>query len=229
MTPDRSARRWVVYACRSPYAAEVAEVIWRRGEEVAVLVDNLGEGSGAAVPHLAVPTPVIGPGELTTGHLALDFVVPLITPGHRHTVLAEARAAGATRFPALVDPMSVVARSAEIGEASVVNTSATVGANTRLGHAVHVNRGASLGHDVIVEDFASIGPAAALAGHVHVGRGAIVGVGAVCAPGVRIGPNAVVGAGAVVVREVAPGAVVVGNPARVLRTADTGYGGVAVP
>jgi acetyltransferase-like isoleucine patch superfamily enzyme len=36
-------------------------------------------------------------------------------------------------------------------------------------------------------------------------------------PGVQIGAGALVGAGAVVVENVPPGAVVVGNPARVVR------------
>ncbi len=48
-------------------------------------------------------------------------------------------------------------------------------------------------------------------------RGARIGGGAVLCPGVEIGEEAFVGAGAVVVRDVAPRAVVVGNPARQLR------------
>jgi UDP-2-acetamido-3-amino-2,3-dideoxy-glucuronate N-acetyltransferase len=47
-------------------------------------------------------------------------------------------------------------------------------------------------------------------------RGATLGSGAVVAGGVRIGRGALVGAGAVVTRDVEPGKVVVGNPARVL-------------
>ena len=50
-----------------------------------------------------------------------------------------------------------------------------------------------------------------------------------CAPGVTVGANATVGAGAVVVRDVAPNTVVVGNPAKTLRTDDPGFGGVSVP
>jgi acetyltransferase-like isoleucine patch superfamily enzyme len=48
-------------------------------------------------------------------------------------------------------------------------------------------------------------------------RRARVGAGAVLCPAVEIGEEAFVGAGAVVVRDVPPGVVVVGNPARVLR------------
>jgi acetyltransferase-like isoleucine patch superfamily enzyme len=47
-------------------------------------------------------------------------------------------------------------------------------------------------------------------------RGASIGSGAVVLGGVQIGERALVGAGAVVTRDVADGATVVGNPARVL-------------
>jgi acetyltransferase-like isoleucine patch superfamily enzyme len=48
-------------------------------------------------------------------------------------------------------------------------------------------------------------------------RGARIGGGAILCPGVEIGEEAFVGAGAVVTKDVPPGVVVVGSPARVLR------------
>jgi len=51
-------------------------------------------------------------------------------------------------------------------------------------------------------------------------RGASLGSGAVILGGVRIGSDAFVGAGAVVTRDVRPGEVVVGSPARVMQRAN---------
>ena len=48
-------------------------------------------------------------------------------------------------------------------------------------------------------------------------RGASIGSGAVILCGVTIGEGATVGAGSVVTHDVAPGTVVAGNPARILR------------
>lgn len=44
--------------------------------------------------------------------------------------------------------------------------------------------------------------------------GADIGVGAVILPGVTVGAGSIVGAGAVVTKDVAPGTIVAGNPAR---------------
>lgn len=54
----------------------------------------------------------------------------------------------------------------------------------------------------------------------RVRRRASIGSGAVILPGVTVGEGAVVGAGSVVTEDVAPRAVVAGNPARVIRTLD---------
>jgi UDP-2-acetamido-3-amino-2,3-dideoxy-glucuronate N-acetyltransferase len=53
-------------------------------------------------------------------------------------------------------------------------------------------------------------------------RGASIGSNATILCGLEIGERAVVGAGAVVTRSVPPGAVVAGNPARVLRVISDG-------
>ena len=224
---------WIIYACRTSFAVEVAEIVWRRDEEVALLVDNLPAGderaAGAGPPGADVDAPVLRPAQLSPEQLELNAVVPLITPGHRFAVEAEARDLGLASFPALVDPTAVIARTATVGDGTVVNAAAVVAGATTVGRFVHVNRSASVGHHNVLEDYATLGPGCVLAGSVRIGRGAFVGAGAVCAPEVTVGPDATVGAGAVVVGDVPPQAVVVGNPARVVREGEGGYGSVVVP
>lgn len=215
--------RWLVYACRTDYTADVVEIIARRGDAVAALIDNLGQPRSVDDPEM------IGADALPTELLLLPVVIPLITPGHRHHVLGEARTRGLARFPSLVDPTSVVGSSARVGEGSVINAAAVIAGEVQVGRFVHVNRSASVGHHSVLDDFSTLGPGCVLAGRVRVGSGAFIGAGAVCAPKVSIGPNAVVGAGAVVVKDVPAGAVVVGNPAQIIRQGDVGYGGVSVP
>ena len=224
---------WIIFACRTSFALEVAEVIWRRGEDVALLIDNLDYGAGpppsTEEPAGEIAAPVLRPAELSPEQREMSAVVPQITPGHRFAVEAEARALGLSSFPALVDPTAVVARTAALGEGSVVNAAAVLAGGASVGRFVHINRSASVGHHNVVEDYATLGPGCVLAGKVRIGRGAFVGAGAVCAPEIHVGRDATVGAGAVVLGDVPAEAVAVGNPARVVREGGGGYGGVSVP
>ncbi|GGC14573.1 hypothetical protein GCM10007205_24290 [Oxalicibacterium flavum] len=90
------------------------------------------------------------------------------------------------------------------------------GVDCRIGAYSFIDQEALLGHDVVIGDFVHIGPRCTLAGHVHVEDGAQIHSGALIARGVRIGAGAVVGMGAVVFKDVAAGATVAGNPARVV-------------
>ncbi|MDO9461639.1 MAG: acyltransferase, partial [Alphaproteobacteria bacterium] len=55
---------------------------------------------------------------------------------------------------------------------------------------------------------------------VTIGDDVYIGAGAMLLPGVNLGPGSIVAAGAVVTRDVAPGVVVAGSPARPLTSAD---------
>ena len=52
---------------------------------------------------------------------------------------------------------------------------------------------------------------------IHISKDASIGAGAVIRPGVTIGEKALIGAGAVVTKDVPAGAVIVGNPGKILK------------
>jgi acetyltransferase-like isoleucine patch superfamily enzyme len=113
-----------------------------------------------------------------------------------------------------------------VGRGSLVENDTTVGARTRIQAHAYVTAYSTLEEDVFVapcvvttnDDFMGRTEKRleVMAGPT-IRRGARVGGGAVLCPGVEIGEEAFVGAGAVVTKDVPPRAVVVGNPARVLR------------
>ena len=214
---------WLIFACRSSYAAEAAECIWRTGGHVKALVDNW-----SGEPFFSDIAPVIGPEAVGEEDRALAVTIPLITPGHRAAAQADAGRRGMSYFPVLADPTAVVSRTACIGTGVSINGLTIIGARSCIGRFCLINRSASIGHDAELHDFVTLGPGVVLAGHIVIESGAFVGAGAVLAPKVRVGLNAVVGAGAVVMQDVPPHAVVVGNPARVLRVQDCGYSGTGI-
>jgi sugar O-acyltransferase (sialic acid O-acetyltransferase NeuD family) len=121
-----------------------------------------------------------------------------------------------------IQPVTIVHRNAfvasdvVIGLGSQILAMSALCAGARLGDAVIVNTSASVDHGCIVESGVHIAPGARIAGDVHIEEHVFVGTGAVILPRIKIGRGAVIGAGAVVIRDVAAGQTVVGNPARPL-------------
>lgn len=115
---------------------------------------------------------------------------------------------------AAIHPDAIVARSATIGSGATLMAGVVVNAGAVLGENVVVNTGAIVEHDCRIGNHVHIATGAALAGAVAVHDLVHLGLGARVREGVVIGVGAIVGAGAVVVDDVAPGAVVVGVPAR---------------
>jgi sugar O-acyltransferase (sialic acid O-acetyltransferase NeuD family) len=114
----------------------------------------------------------------------------------------------------LVHQAAYVAQGAALGKGSQVLARAVVGVDARVGRGCIINTGATVDHDCLLDDGVHVCPGAHLAGCVEVGKNAMIGTGAVVLPRVKIGEGATVGAGAVVLKDVPPGSVVVGNPAR---------------
>lgn len=55
-------------------------------------------------------------------------------------------------------------------------------------------------------------------GNIKIGSNVFVGAGAIILPGVKIGNNVIVGAGTVVTKDIPDDSLVVGNPARVIKS-----------
>src|SRR5918996_772613 len=113
-----------------------------------------------------------------------------------------------------------------VGRGSLVENDTTVGAMTKIQADAYITAYSTLEEHVFIapcvvttnDNFMGrTERRRALTKGPTIRRGARVGGGAVLCPGVDIGEEAFVGAGAVVTKDVPPRALVVGNPARVLR------------
>jgi len=106
--------------------------------------------------------------------------------------------------------------------------------DVRLGNNVTVKSGVFLWDGTRIEDNVFIGPNATFTNDlmprskvypdyfsgITVKQGASIGANATLLPGITIGRYAMIGAGAVVTRDVPERAVVVGNPATIIRYMD---------
>jgi len=118
--------------------------------------------------------------------------------------------------PTVIHPTAWVSPSATIGPGTVIYAGVVVNTGARVGQGVILNTGCVVEHDVGVGDWAHISPNATLGGAAQVGSRAWVGLGSTVLPRISVGEGAILGGGAVAVRDIEPGVVAVGVPARPL-------------
>jgi sugar O-acyltransferase (sialic acid O-acetyltransferase NeuD family) len=116
----------------------------------------------------------------------------------------------------IISKQADVSSSARVANGSILFPSARVGTGASVGACVTLYTGALVEHDCVVSQNVEIASRAVLAGGVKVESTAFIGINATVLPHLVIGRGAIVGGGAVVTKDVDDGAVVVGNPARVL-------------
>lgn len=126
--------------------------------------------------------------------------------------------------PDLAQPFSVIAHNHvslennSVGEGAILCNFTHITSNATIGRFFHANIYSYVAHDCVIGDFVTFAPGVMCNGHVRIEDHAYIGAGAVIKDGTDrplvIGRGAVVGMGAVVTKSVPPGAVVLGNPAR---------------
>lgn len=127
-----------------------------------------------------------------------------------------------------------------VREECVVGDDVSIWSNTiidygcRIGHGVKIHSNCYIAQHTIIEDGAFLAPGVTIANDLYPGSdrsaelmtgpvieaGAQIGAGVTLLPYVRIGAGALIGAGSVVSRDVPPGVVAFGNPARASKKVD---------
>lgn len=148
-----------------------------------------------------------------------------------HTVIYAGNTIGddfQTGHGALVREENQIGDNVSIGSHSIVEH------HVKIGNGVRIHSNVFVPEYSVLEDDCWLGPNVVITNARYprsknvketlqgatIKRGAKIGANATLLPGVVIGENALVGAGAVVVDDVPDGAVVVGNPARIVKNID---------
>ena len=196
-----------------------------------VIADGTRIGPGVVLQDGAVvgKSPHLG----THSTASRDPLMPTVI-GEGAAVLSGAIVfAGATlEAGAIAGDQAHIRERSRVGRDSVIGRGSSVDNDVIVGQRVRVQTNCYLTAYSLIEDDVFIGPGVVttndhtMARHpadeprvgVKLRRACRIGGAAVICPGVEVGEDAFVGAGAVVVRDVPPRAVVVGVPARRIRT-----------
>lgn len=162
--------------------------------------------------------PVLGGLELVASLAGQDVgFVNLITGSTRvrHETTRQILAAGGrlTNFihPGIDLTMTRLGVGLYLQEAVVLQAEVEVGDNTSIHMAGIVGHESKIGHSVFIAHAVSV------SGACSIGDGSFIGTNATILPRTKIGKWVTVGAGAVVTKDVPDLAVVVGNPARIIK------------
>lgn len=159
--------------------------------------------------------PVLSLEQVNTGD---HFIVAIGQGSVREAIERRCLLAGLIPFAYSGNYVSV-GRNVELGEGSVLCDYSSITANARIGRQFQSNIYSYVAHDCIIGDYVTFAPRVCCNGNVHIDDFAYIGTGAIIRNGtpekpLLIGKGAIVGMGAVVTKDVPPGAVVLGNPAR---------------
>lgn len=148
-----------------------------------------------------------------TGKQYDDVLLAIADPGIRKNII-EDWSLEKVPFQPLISSDIALHPSVSVGKGSILCPGTKLTVEVVIGDFVIINLNSTIGHNVTIEDYCSIMPAVNISGNVILRSGVFIGVGASILQGITIGENAIIGAGAVVTKDVEPGKLVVGIPAK---------------
>jgi acetyltransferase EpsM len=186
----------------------VADILQSAGNPPVAFVDDTPSLHGTSI----LGVPVIGASCAEIDH---DAIIVAIGDNHLRRVVTERLTGSGERLASAIHPFTSIARSATIGDGSMISAGAIVLPRAVLGRGVLLNTKASVDHDTIVGDFAHVSAGGTVGANCRIGEETLIALGASVVSQCTVGARTVIGGGAVVVRDIRDDVIAFGVPARV--------------
>lgn len=203
------------------FAREVAEIVRFSGQGVydpdtgTSLVRLLGFLDDNPAKHGTVvgDLPVLGGADWLESRPGTNVLLGVGSPGAKRSIVERIRPFSPV-FPTLVDPSARVGSRVTMGDGVVICGNVIVTCDVTIKEFAAINLGATIAHDMWIGAYCTVAPACNLSGYTVLHEGVELGTNVSSIPGVQIGAWTTVGAGAVVTKDLPPGVVAVGIPAK---------------
>ena len=170
---------------------------------------------------------VLGPLESATNYSDAYFVNSIGSERnfrHKAEIIAKTKLPP-ERFETIVHPTASVSRMATLGTGVVVLQHVTISNQVSIGNHVIILPNSVISHDVVIGDYSCITAGVCISGMATIERDCYLGTNSSIIGSVKLETGCMIGMGAVIRHDVPANAVMVGNPARLLRKAkDCGNG-----
>ena len=162
--------------------------------------------------------PVLGGLEWLEKHPQTAIVPGFSKPADKALFIKRVRSIAHNPFATLIHPGAWISNRVSIGQGSIIYPGVHIDVDIKIGTFCLLNKLVSIGHDSLIGDYSTFAPGVNLGGINSVGEGVDFGINSCSIQNINIGAWSVIGAGSVVIRDVHDNTVVVGNPAREIKS-----------
>ena len=118
----------------------------------------------------------------------------------------------------LINPSANIGRNVKIGKGSMVHVNSIIEGGTTIGEYCIIGSLTRIGHNTIIGNHCQISSLTSIGGYNIIGDNVLINTGCITIENLNVTSGAILGMGAVVFKDVSKGSIMIGNPARNVRT-----------